>query len=147
MASSEQPAQFPEADGGGGRSGRGPSTHVPGEPEPGGVVPPYEGRKESADTDGEGEPGLKTVDGMTSPEPADTPGGATTSPADEQPATVDPDDEPADPGVGPAHVAGTTRGEQVPAGKPHNAGDEDNEGQSASDRPAGQVEDDPADPD
>ena len=40
-------------------------------------------------------------------------GGATASPADEQPADQMPETEASDPGVGPAHVAGTTRGEDV----------------------------------
>jgi hypothetical protein len=110
MEESEQPpAQFPEADGGGGRSGRGPATHVPGETEPGGVLPPYDGRT----TGDEGESVGKDVEGLTSPEPTDTPGGRDASPADEHPATDDGDDEPSDPGVGPAHIPGTTRGEDL----------------------------------
>jgi hypothetical protein len=84
----EQPrAQFPEADMGGGRSGRGPATHVPGVSEPGGVLPPYDGRTESGEIDSDnGRGGPTTVDGLTSPVPEDTPGGRTASPADEQPA-------------------------------------------------------------
>jgi hypothetical protein len=86
------PAQFPEADMGGGRSGRGPATHVPGVTEPGGVLPPYDGRTESGEIDSDnGRDGPKTVDGLTSPVPEDTPGGRTASPADEQPATGSPD--------------------------------------------------------
>jgi hypothetical protein len=115
MEESEQPpAQFPEADGGGGRSGRGPATHVPGKTEPGGVLPPYGGRTESGEVDTDnGRDGPKTVHGLTSPVPEDTPGGRTASPADEQPATDDDDPEASDPGVGPAHIAGTTRGEDI----------------------------------
>jgi hypothetical protein len=121
----DQPAQFPEADGGGGRSGRGPSTHVPGEQEPGGVLPPYEGRTTSTEDqphDGAGQP----TEGLTSPAP-DTEGGRTASPADQQPASDSDDAEPSDPGVGPAHVAGTNRGEKIASGKPPPAVGEENE--------------------
>jgi hypothetical protein len=110
----DQNAQFPEADGGGGRSGRGPATHVPGKTEPGGVVPPYEGRREKADIDDveeEGESSPAKSAGMTSPPPEDTPGGRTASPADEQPAADMPETRDDDPGVGPAHVKGTPAGE------------------------------------
>ena len=55
-----------------------------------------------------------------SPDPEDTPGGATGSPSDEQPAQDQPaadeddgTDRRDDPGVGPAHEAGTQRGEDV----------------------------------
>jgi hypothetical protein len=139
MEESEQPAQFPEADGGGGRSGRGPATHVPGKTEPGGVVPPYEGRKEAAEIDGEGERGPKTNEGgLTSPRPEDTPGGRTASPADEQPAAESPETEPSDPGVGPAHTAGTPRGEDLAEGEPHHVKtDDDDPGAAGSERPAG----------
>jgi hypothetical protein len=118
MPESDQPAQFPEADGGGGRSGRGPATHVPGKTEPGGVLPPYDGRTKSGDVDSDnGRGGPRTVEGLTSPEPADTPGGRDASPADEQPAVVSDDDEPADPGVGPAHIKGSSRGEDISDGQ------------------------------
>jgi hypothetical protein len=109
--SEQQPAQFPEGDGGGGRSGRGPATNVPGETEPGGAVPPYEGRTEAGD-------GGETADGLTSPAPEDTPGGRTASPADDQPAVDTPDAEPSDPGVGPAHIPGTQRGEDLSDDEP-----------------------------
>jgi hypothetical protein len=104
-------AQFPEADGGGGRSGRGPATHVPGRTEPGGVVPPYEGRREKADSDEESGrddrgPSSSNVE-MTSPKSKDTPGAGTASPADEQPAKDAPETRDDDPGVGPGHVKGT----------------------------------------
>ena len=46
-----QHPEMPEGDTGGGRSGRGPATHVPGEQEPGGVVPPYDDRKDSGEVD------------------------------------------------------------------------------------------------
>lgn len=86
------------------------------------AIPPYEGRRESADIDGP-EAGVRDgakVGGATgpvqdsspkAPEPAETPRGGVASPADEQPAGTMPESEPSDPGVGPAHVAGTPRGE------------------------------------
>jgi hypothetical protein len=71
-------------------------------------LPPYEGRRQSADVAGQekGHRDGATVGGATgpvesderkAPDPADTPGGAVASPADEQ----------------PAHDPGTTRGEDV----------------------------------
>ena len=86
------------------------------------AVPPYEGRRESADVDDQSESvkdGAK-VGGATgpvsdpdpkAPEPAETERGAVASPADEQPADQMPESEDSDAGVGPAHVAGTPRGE------------------------------------
>jgi hypothetical protein len=86
------------------------------------AVPPYEGRRETADVRGEeaatrqgvrvgGATGPVENDTMSAPDPGDTPGGATGSPADEQPAggaaSTGTDDE----GVGPAHTAGTPRAE------------------------------------
>jgi hypothetical protein len=72
----------------------------------GAAVPPYEGRQQSAD------PGSGGGDaGFRSPSPAQTPGGATQSPADEQPASQMPESDRDDDAVGPAHVAGTGRGE------------------------------------
>jgi hypothetical protein len=50
---------------------------------------------------------------MKAPDPDETARGATASPADEQPADQMPETEASDPGVGPAHVPGTTRGEDV----------------------------------
>ena len=61
------------------------------------AVPPYEGRRETADVDGEEKPrrdganvggatGPVESDERKAPEPADTPRGAVASPADEQPA-------------------------------------------------------------
>jgi len=82
----------------------------------GSTVPPYEGRRESAGGDDPGgayRDGAR-VGGATGPVTGDTrpaPGGATGSPADEQPAehvtATDLDDD----RVGPAHQAGTPRGE------------------------------------
>jgi len=48
---------------------------------------------------------------MSAPDPEDTPGGATGSPSDEQPASQAPQTEGDDEGVGPAHQQGTRRGE------------------------------------
>ncbi len=113
----------------GGRSSRGPSLSTSGEQEPGGAVPPYEGRQESASTTdsdpyqdgahvgGAGGPASSSP-GTSSPEPAETPGGAAASPADEMPAGElddqrDHSHEESDPGVGPAHFPGTTRGEDL----------------------------------
>lgn len=111
----------------GGRSSRGPAMSTSGEQQPGGAVPPYEGRQDAAQitdsdpnqhgahTGGAGAPASASP-GTSSPEPADTPGGPVASPADEMPAGElddqrDHSHEESDPGVGPAHVAGTTRGE------------------------------------
>jgi hypothetical protein len=90
------------------------------------TVPPYEGRRESADVDGEEESvkdGVKTAgatgpvedDEMKAPAPEDTQRGAVASPSDEQPA----ENESAGPGAGPGatgpdHVAGTGRAEDKP---------------------------------
>jgi hypothetical protein len=87
------------------------------------AVPPYEGRRESADVDTSGEDANREgayVGGATgpavdaerkAPEPGDTWRGAVASPADEQPADAGTDEEPSDPGVGPAHTAGVARAE------------------------------------
>jgi hypothetical protein len=77
-------------------------TMSPGDPGPtdpaeGSAVPPYEGRRETADVDGEekmhrdganvgGATGPVESEGRKAPEPADTARGAVASPADEQPA-------------------------------------------------------------
>jgi hypothetical protein len=90
-------------------------------------VPPYEGRKESADVDTDesatqrdgvdvgGAERPRETSGMRAEEPEETERGRVASPADEQPAAAMPEDEP-DPeqGVGPAHQAGELRGEDVP---------------------------------
>ena len=88
------------------------------------TLPPYEGRRETADIDPQdestkdgakiaGATGLVEDPEMKAPEPADTERGATGSPADEQPADQMPETEDSDPGVGPAHVPGTPRGEDL----------------------------------
>jgi hypothetical protein len=84
----------------------------------GSTVPPYEGRK------GATEPGSAPKDpgssGATrpvadpdykSPSPGDTPGGATASPADEQPASGTSETDRDDDRVGPGHTPGTGRAE------------------------------------
>ncbi|MEO6712476.1 MAG: hypothetical protein ABIM89_03490 [Mycobacteriales bacterium] len=94
-----------------------------GEEVPGGVVPPYDGRKESMDesTTGSMQDGVR-VGGATAaveddefkaPKPADTPGGATTTPADEQPAMDAPDDAPSNEGDDTGtHTPGVPKGEK-----------------------------------
>lgn len=89
------------------------------------TVPPYEGRREAADVDGQDESSREGVkvggatgpvedDEMKATEPADTDGGATGSPADEQPASDMPETDVADDRVGPAHEQGTGRAEDKP---------------------------------
>jgi len=83
-------------------------------------LPPYEGRqKTSKPAEGGDEGGERTggaVKPVTdadykSPAPRDTPGGATASPADEQPASQMPESDRDDDREGPAHAAGTGRAE------------------------------------
>lgn len=83
-------------------------------------VPPYEGRQKTAkpaeggDEGGERTGGaVKPVTdaGSKSPSPDDTPGGATASPADEEPAAQMPESDRDDDRVGPGHTAGTGRAE------------------------------------
>jgi hypothetical protein len=104
-------------------------TMSPGDPGPtdpaeGSAVPPYEGRRETADVDGEeklhrdganvgGATGPVESDEKKAPEPAGTPRGAVASPADEQPAAESGGSDPGEASVGPAHSAGVTRGEDV----------------------------------
>jgi hypothetical protein len=107
-------------------------TSTPGDPGAtdfeGKAVPPYEGRRESAEVTGEeelrrdganvgGATGPVQSDERKAPEPADTPRGAVASPADEQPAADTPDGDPGSgqdaASTGPAHHAGTRRGEDV----------------------------------
>jgi hypothetical protein len=86
------------------------------------TVPPYDGRRESADLDSSEESvrGGAKVGGATgpvadderkAPEPADTPRGATGSPSDEQPAGQQPETDLDDDRVGPSHQPGTPRAE------------------------------------
>ena len=86
------------------------------------VVPPYEGRQTSAkdidtaDDSGTGGASRPEKDPeYRSPAPEDTPGGATASPADEQPASQGSETKGDDEGVeAPAQAAGTRRGEHKP---------------------------------
>jgi hypothetical protein len=85
------------------------------------VLPPYEGRQTSAKPDtGRGDEGGARTGGAVKPvtdsdykDPAksETVGGATTSPADEQPASQMPETDRGDDAVGPGHSSGTGRGE------------------------------------
>ncbi|MEV4619071.1 hypothetical protein AB0J74_10255 [Asanoa sp. NPDC049573] len=86
------------------------------------AVPPYEGRRQSAETRGKdattkggakvgGATGPAEDEDMSSADPDQTPGGATGLPADEQPADETRQTERSDPGVGPAHQPGARRGE------------------------------------
>ncbi len=82
----------------------------------GSAIPPYEGRQTEAKPIGDGgaEGGVKPVESSSVKAPAQesTPGGATASPGDEQPAGEQPETDLDDDQVGPAHTAGTARGEQ-----------------------------------
>lgn len=83
-------------------------------------VPPYEGRKASADTDDRtqalgarsGGASAPTSDpDYKSPAPGQTAGGATVSPAEEQAASQTSERDSDDDRVGPAHVSGVGRAE------------------------------------
>ena len=94
-------------------------------------LPPYDDRREAADVDTDDEKlhreganvgaatgPVETDDAsLDRPEPEDTPRGAVASPAEEQPAAEMPQDQPSDTGVGPAHYAGTQRGEDEIKGR------------------------------
>ncbi len=113
----------PEGPTSGGPGSRGPALATGGKQEPGGVVPPYDGRKTSAEPEQEGgtmregvrvggATGPVTDDSMKAPDPADTPGGRTAAPGDEQPAADMPDGESAEQGVDvTSHMPGTPKGE------------------------------------
>lgn len=100
----------------------GPAPSVGGAQEPSGPVPPYEGRRDSADIDegGTHRDGAR-VGGATGPrttdqppdDPDSTPLGRTASPADGADETEVAGYDP-DPGVGPAHQGGVRRGEDTP---------------------------------
>jgi hypothetical protein len=87
----------------------------------GSAIPPYEGRKEAGevapssqstgDANSGGATGPVSDPDYKSASPAGTPGGSVKSPADEQPAAQAPESDLDDDRVGPAHVAGTGRGE------------------------------------
>jgi len=91
-------------------------------------LPPYEGRRESADVKGEeelrkdganvgGAAAPIESDEMKSPPKEDTPRGAEASPADEQPASDMPETDMDPDMVGPDHYKGTGRGENKSEGK------------------------------
>lgn len=97
----------------------------PDDPDTGGrAVPPYDGRRETADVGGKeksdgdganvaGATGPVEDDEMKGAEPSETERGAVASPADEQPAEETSDERgQQDEGVGPAHYGGTPRGEE-----------------------------------
>jgi hypothetical protein len=100
-------------------------TVPPGDAEP--AIPPYEGRRTSAEgritgtSAGEGT-GANTAGAVhpvtdskfKAPAPEDTPGGATTSPADEQPASQASETEATDEGVEGGHHGGVRRAEDQP---------------------------------
>jgi hypothetical protein len=111
----------------------------------GAVAPPYEGRttrRATGDADEPAErqqraegayPGSRTEE-LTDPD--STPGGRTESPADEQPAAEQAQTRESDAGVGPAHYAGTPRGEdEAEAPEP---GREDTGTEGAAQRPTGE---------
>jgi len=86
------------------------------------AVPPYDGRRESADVNDDqsatrqganvgGARGPVKDPEMSSPDPQNTPGGPTGSPADEQPARQASQTAPDEQGVGPSHEPGTRRAE------------------------------------
>lgn len=148
---SDEQVKPPKDDRVGNDYSRGPN------PNPGGdidtadsALPPYEGRSEStedATRPGSDEPGRigggagpVEHDEMKAPEPESTPGGATASPADEQPARQAPETEKADPGTGPAHHSGTPRGEDTAEREGKEAGREDSgvRAEDAADRPTGE---------
>ncbi len=110
----------------------------------GSTLPPYEGRSTGADFPGDRSDSASAGthraegDGLTSPDPESTPGGATASPADEQPASEMPENESDDPGVGPAHTAGTTRGENVGDRDGQESGRYDTASDEGAGRPAGE---------
>lgn len=96
------------------------------EREIGSPIPPYDGRTTSAAAqDDPNEPderkqrsaGVGPGMHSSATDPASTPGGRDASPADEVPAEqVRPTRPEADPGVGPAHVPGSGRAEDVGKG-------------------------------
>jgi len=95
----------------------------PNEPDTGDrAVPPYEGRRETADIDGPeemhkdgaavgGATGPVESDHLKATPKEDTPRGAEASPADEQPASEMPETDLNPDAVGPDHYSGTGRGE------------------------------------
>jgi hypothetical protein len=92
----------------------GAGTRPPADTEP--AVPPYEGRQTTAKPGGEEGGGgavkpAESSSGTRAPAPESTVGGATASPGDEQPAAEQTETDRDDDRAGPAHTAGTSRGE------------------------------------
>lgn len=119
----------------GGRSAQGPNPDPGGEEEPGGLVPPYDGRTTGADT-----PSLKeraeSVERQLAETKTGSPG-ATASPADEQPVGADEvtDEEPGSAkGVGEST---TRRGEDMGDDEGTEKGRHDAGTQGKSQRPVG----------
>lgn len=132
-------------------SGRtGPPVGAPGQQaENDAPTPPYDGRTTAgADAGDSDEPeerkqrfagvpqGTKGSRTEELSDPDATPGGRTASPADEQPAGEETQTRDSDPGVGPAHFAGTKRGEDV-TDTESESGREDQGRKGESDRPVG----------
>lgn len=88
------------------------------------TVPPYEGRRESADVDPQetstkdgakvgGATGPVADDEMKAPDPEETERGRVASPADEQPGEESPTTDTHIDMTGPSHQTGVTRGEDA----------------------------------
>ncbi len=89
------------------------------------TLPPYEGRRETTDVDGQenssrddakvgGATGPVEDDEAKAADPESTPGGATGSPSEEQPAADMPETDLDPDRTGPAHEPGTGRAEDKP---------------------------------
>ena len=101
-----------------------PGDPGPTDPEAGGTpVPPYEGRRTSADVDDEtsthrdganvaGATGPAESDELKSADPEETERGAVASPGDDEPAVQQGDPDPGEAATGPSHHPGTSRGEE-----------------------------------
>jgi hypothetical protein len=86
------------------------------------AVPPYEGRQTTAKPEGDQGEGQgartggavkpETDSDYKSPPPQETAGGATASPADEQPAAQTSEGQRDDDAVGPSHTPGVGKGER-----------------------------------
>jgi len=96
------------------------------DPGAGSAIPPYDGRRESADIDTDDSKlhrdgvnvsaatgPVETDDELKSPDPAETERGAVASPADEREAADTPSEDPGPAATGPAHYEGTPRGEDM----------------------------------
>jgi hypothetical protein len=104
------------------------SQYDPNDPDTGGrPLPPYQGRRETADVGGEeelvkdgavtaGATGPVEGDELKSTPKEETPRGAEASPADEQPASDMPETDLDKDMVGPDHYSGTGRGENKAEG-------------------------------